>query len=89
MLSIFLNYNTWIYLNITKAVLLFRFYVVRKVSDMLVFLLFSGQRPDNPLLLLGQYSDDELEDDLDGKLDNSTAENSVVEHNDEVINTFD
>ncbi|PON86351.1 WW domain containing protein [Trema orientale] len=43
----------------------------------------SGQRPENPLLLLGQYSDDELEDDLDEKLDNATGGNSLVGINDE------
>ena len=48
-----------------------------------------GQQPENPLLLLGQYSDDELEDDLEEKLDNATVENSLVGKNDEVIKGFD
>ena len=48
-----------------------------------------GQQPGNPLLLLGQYSDDELEDDLEEKLDNATVENSLVGKNDEVIKGFD
>ncbi|CAN1848013.1 hypothetical protein LINPERHAP1_LOCUS38753 [Linum perenne] len=32
------------------------------LSDMLAFF-FSGQQPQNPLLLLGQYSDDEIDDE--------------------------
>ncbi|XP_062078974.1 uncharacterized protein LOC133783376 isoform X2 [Humulus lupulus] len=55
------------------------------VSDLLVFLLSSGPQPENPLLLLGQYSDDdEREDDLDEKLGEAAVESSLVENNNEV-----
>ena len=54
---------------------------------MVVFLPSSGQQPENPLLLLGQYSDDELEEDSDKKLDNgSAAETSSPSNKEEVIN---
>lgn len=57
--------------------------------DVAVFLLSAGQQSDNPLLLLGQYSDDELEDDSAKKLDNAATENSSPGNKDEVINGFD
>ncbi|KAM1099101.1 hypothetical protein TB2_005623 [Malus domestica] len=42
----------------------------------------SGQKPQNPLLLLGQYSDDELDDDSNHS--NASVENSSPDKNDEV-----
>lgn len=57
--------------------------------DVVVCLLSSGQKPENPLLLLGQYSDDELEDDSEKALDNAAAESSSPGNKDEVINEFD
>lgn len=56
-----------------------------QVFDMLVFLLFSGQQPENPLLLLGQYSDDELEDSSNERPSNGTVENSSPANDDKVI----
>lgn len=44
----------------------------------------SGQQPQNPLLLLGQYSDDELDEDSNKELNQGTIESSSP--NDEVIN---
>ncbi|CAL8998654.1 unnamed protein product [Prunus brigantina] len=43
----------------------------------------SGQQPQNPLLLLGQYSDDELDDDSNQVLSNAAVGNSSPENNDE------
>lgn len=45
----------------------------------------AGQQPQNPLLLLGQYSDDELDDDSNQVLSNAAVGNSSPENNDEVI----
>ncbi|EXB97662.1 Formin-binding protein 4 [Morus notabilis] len=50
-----------------------------------VCLLSSGQKPENPLLLLGQYSDDELEDDSEKALDNAAVESSSPGNNDEGV----
>lgn len=44
--------------------------------DALVFL-FSGQKTVNPLLLLGQYSDDEVEEDSGERADDATADSSL------------
>lgn len=38
-----------------------------------------GQRPENPLLLLGQYSDEEVEEDSGKKLNHDTGEKSPAE----------
>ncbi|KAL5548753.1 hypothetical protein UlMin_003984 [Ulmus minor] len=43
----------------------------------------SGQQVENPLLLLGQYSDDELEDGSNEKHDNVTEETSTPSNKDE------
>lgn len=43
----------------------------------------ADQKPQNPLLLLGQYSDDELDDDSNHS--NASVENSSPDKNDEVI----
>lgn len=45
----------------------------------------AGQQPENPLLLLGQYSDEELDDGSNKTLSDATAENSSPQNNDEVI----
>ncbi|KAA8523530.1 hypothetical protein F0562_009953 [Nyssa sinensis] len=39
----------------------------------------SGQQPDNPLMLLGQYSDDELDEELSKKLDHAIAEDDSAD----------
>ncbi|XP_065861588.1 uncharacterized protein [Euphorbia lathyris] len=44
----------------------------------------SGQQTQNPLLLLGQYSDDELEEESNRSPSNAIAENSPSDHNDQV-----
>lgn len=49
----------------------------------LVFL-FSGQKTQNPLLLLGQYSDDEVEEDSDQRADDATADSSIANKNEQV-----
>lgn len=51
--------------------------------DFLVFL-FSGQKTQNPLLLLGQYSDDEVEEDSDQRADDATADSSIANKNEQV-----
>lgn len=51
--------------------------------DSLVFL-FSGQKTENPLLLLGQYSDDEVEEDSKERADDATADSSVANKNQQV-----
>ena len=52
--------------------------------DALVFL-FSGQKTENPLLLLGQYSDEEeVEDEKEDKADDATAESSLANKNEKV-----
>ncbi|KAE9456569.1 hypothetical protein C3L33_11497, partial [Rhododendron williamsianum] len=38
----------------------------------------SGKQPENPLLLLGQYSDDELDEESSKRLDHATEENSLL-----------
>ena len=45
----------------------------------------SGQQPPNPLLLLGQYSDDELDDESDKRLEHGTLDGSISDHDDQVI----
>ncbi|KAF2323841.1 hypothetical protein GH714_000531 [Hevea brasiliensis] len=40
----------------------------------------SGQQPQNPLLLLGQYSDDELDKESSKSLNHAVAENSPSDH---------
>lgn len=52
---------------------------------MLVFLMSAGQRPENPLLLLGQYSDEELDDVSNKAHSDAAVENSSPQNNDEVI----
>lgn len=44
----------------------------------------SGQQPQNPLLLLGQYSDDELDEESNKEHNHATVESSSPK--DEVIN---
>ncbi|XP_024967569.1 formin-binding protein 4 isoform X2 [Cynara cardunculus var. scolymus] len=39
----------------------------------------SGQKPENPLLLLGQYSDEELEEESGKEISHDTGENSPAE----------
>lgn len=51
--------------------------------------MFSGQQLENPLLLLGQYSDDELEEDSNERPNNGTMENSSPGKDDMVIKGFD
>lgn len=51
---------------------------------MLVFC-FSGKQSENPLLLLGQYSDDELDEESSRRLDHVTAEKSTAEDDDEQV----
>ncbi|KAJ6751854.1 hypothetical protein OIU85_002285 [Salix viminalis] len=43
----------------------------------------SGQQPQNPLLLLGQYSDDDLDEESSKRSDSSISENSPADHNDQ------
>ncbi|GKV36493.1 hypothetical protein SLEP1_g44619 [Rubroshorea leprosula] len=43
-----------------------------------------GQQPPNPLMLLGQYSDDELDDETDKRLEDGIMENSMADHADQV-----
>jgi len=50
-------------------------------------LLFSGQKTENPLLLLGQYSDDEVEEDSDKKADDTSADSSLANKNEQVTTT--
>jgi hypothetical protein len=47
-------------------------------------LLFSGQKTENPLLLLGQYSDDEVEEDSDKKADDTSADSFLANKNEQV-----
>ncbi|KAK9268726.1 hypothetical protein L1049_000487 [Liquidambar formosana] len=44
----------------------------------------SGQRQENPLLLLGQYSDDELEGESNKRLDRAIVDNSPTDYGDQV-----
>ncbi|XP_010274245.1 PREDICTED: uncharacterized protein LOC104609583 isoform X2 [Nelumbo nucifera] len=48
-----------------------------------------GQCQENPLLLLGQYSDDELEDESNEKDTNDVTENSLIEDNGQVKEAAD
>ncbi|KAK5834522.1 Formin-binding 4 [Gossypium arboreum] len=41
-----------------------------------------GQQPPNPLLLLGQYSDDEVDEESDKRLDHGILDGSVSDHDD-------
>lgn len=52
--------------------------------DDLVFFLFSGKKTENPLLLLGQYSDEEVEEDSNDKADDATADSSLTNKNEQV-----
>lgn len=45
----------------------------------------SGQQPPNPLLLLGQYSDDEVDEESDKRLERGILDGSVSDHDDKVI----
>ncbi|KAK8626379.1 hypothetical protein V6N13_134028 [Hibiscus sabdariffa] len=42
-----------------------------------------GQQPPNPLLLLGQYSDDELDEELDKRQEHGTLNGSLSDHDDQ------
>lgn len=44
-----------------------------------------GQQPQNPLLLLGQYSDDDLDEESSKRPDSSIAVNSPADHNDQEV----
>ncbi|XP_023728363.1 uncharacterized protein LOC111876068 isoform X1 [Lactuca sativa] len=44
----------------------------------------SGQKPENPLLLLGQYSDEELEEESGKEISHDTRENSPAELDEQV-----
>ncbi|KAI3769118.1 hypothetical protein L6452_00217 [Arctium lappa] len=44
----------------------------------------SGQKPENPLLLLGQYSDEELEDESGKEVSHDTGENSPAEPDEQI-----
>ncbi|KAG7577056.1 WW domain [Arabidopsis thaliana x Arabidopsis arenosa] len=44
----------------------------------------SGKKTGNPLLLLGQYSDDEVEEDSDKKADDASADSSLTNKNEQV-----
>ncbi|XP_010255738.1 PREDICTED: formin-binding protein 4-like isoform X2 [Nelumbo nucifera] len=48
-----------------------------------------AQHQENPLLLLGQYSDDELEDESNKGLKNDVTENSLIEDNGQVKESGD
>lgn len=52
-----------------------------EISTRLFFVL--GQGPVNPLLLLGQYSDDELDEDLGNGVNDATLENSSANLDDQ------
>ncbi|GMI63816.1 Formin binding protein 4 [Hibiscus trionum] len=43
----------------------------------------SGQQPPNPLLLLGQYSDDELDEESDKRQEHATLNGSLSDHDDQ------
>ncbi|KAE8690282.1 WW domain-containing protein, putative isoform 5 [Hibiscus syriacus] len=43
-----------------------------------------AQQPPNPLLLLGQYSDDELDEELDKRQGHGTLNDSLSDHDDKV-----
>lgn len=47
-------------------------------------MLSSGQQPENPLTLLGQYSDDELDEEANQHTDHTSADNSPADYNDQV-----
>ena len=40
---------------------------------------------DNPLLLLGQYSDDELEEGSKNRVTSAVMESSLADHSDQVV----
>ncbi|KAK8644031.1 hypothetical protein V6N13_013305 [Hibiscus sabdariffa] len=44
---------------------------------------YLGQQPPNPLLLLGQYSDDELDEELDKRQEHGTLNGSLSDHDDQ------
>ncbi|KAG2317883.1 hypothetical protein Bca52824_021005 [Brassica carinata] len=44
----------------------------------------SGKKTENPLLLLGQYSDEEVEEDSNDKADDATADSSLTNKNEQV-----
>lgn len=58
--------------------------MVSKALDMLI-VLFSGQQPENPLLLLEQYSDDELDEESSKSLNNAIVENFLADLDDQVF----
>lgn len=59
-------------------------HMVWKVFDAKVFL-FSGHQAQNPLLLLEQYSDDEVDEDLNKNSDHDGQDGLLPDHNDEVF----
>lgn len=60
--------------------------MIEKVFDN-VNILFSGQ-PQNPLLLLGQYSDDEIDDESPDKLKKTAVGNPSSDDSSQVIDSF-
>lgn len=52
-------------------------------SDMLAFFV-SGQRPENPLLLLGQYSDEEVDEESGRDINHDTEKNFLDELDEQV-----
>lgn len=58
--------------------------MVLDIFDVEVFL-FSGHQAQNPLLLLEQYSDDEVDEDLIKNSDHDGQDDLLPERNDEVF----
>lgn len=55
--------------------------------DALVFFLFSGKKTENPLLLLGQYSDEEVEEEEEEdkeKAGDAAVDTSLANKNEQV-----
>jgi len=52
--------------------------------DSSAFFAFSGQNPENPLSLLGQYSDEETEEESAKEISHDTRENSPAELDEQV-----
>lgn len=44
----------------------------------------SGKQPENPLMLLGQYSDDEVDEESSEGLNRAASEDSSLDHDDQV-----
>ena len=58
--------------------------MVLDIFDVEVFL-FSGHQTQNPLLLLEQYSDDDIDGDLNKNSDQDGQDDLLPERNDEVF----